>query len=67
MEFFRQSTICFALKDFWIVWLSNLLTVSVSDEGYSNLLTVSVSDEGYYTNFPDLVHAIKKGGGLGSC
>jgi hypothetical protein len=34
-------------QNVWIIWLSNLLTLSVPDEGYSNLLTLSVPDEGY--------------------
>jgi hypothetical protein len=36
-----------APKTLKIIWLSNLSTLSVPDEGYSNLLTLSVPDEGY--------------------
>ena len=32
-----------SLENFKIIWLSNLLTLSVLNEGYSNLLTLSVT------------------------
>jgi hypothetical protein len=37
----------FAPKDFWIVWLTNLLIMSIPDECYSNLLIMSIPDECY--------------------
>ena len=44
-------------KDFKIIWLSNLFTMNVPDEGYSNLFTMNVPDEGYSNlftmNLPD--------------
>jgi hypothetical protein len=38
-----------APKYFKIVWLSNILALSVPDEGYSR----NVHDEGYSRNVPD--------------
>jgi hypothetical protein len=34
-------------KDFYIIWLSNLMIISVPVEGYSNLMIISVPVEGY--------------------
>jgi hypothetical protein len=36
-------------KDFYIIWLSNNMDLSVPDEGYSR----NVPDEGYSRNVPD--------------
>ena len=55
-------------KDFYIIWLSNLLIISVPVEGYSNLMIISVqSVEGYSRNVSCALNLISTFVIIGTC